>query len=423
MSDPVLPVFKRVDISFESGKGSWLSTRDGERYLDFASGIAVNSLGHNHPHLIKSVKAQLGKLWHTSNLVRIPEGERLARRLTDATFADVAFFVNSGGEANETAVKMARRFHSASGSPEKFRIVTFAGAFHGRSLAMIAATGYQPYLNGFGPPVDGFDQVRLHDWEALDRAITPETAAILLEPIQGEGGLRCVAPETLRRLREICDRRGLLLILDEVQSGAGRTGRFLAHEWSGIAPDIATLAKGIGGGFPVGVCLATQEAATGMTVGTHGTTFGGNPLAMSACHAVLDIVLNDAFLRRVLKMGQILNDGLQRIALNHKDIVAGVRGAGLLQGLRMRSAAPVFVDLLRSQHLLAVPARDNVVRFAPPLTVLPGEITQALKRIAKAADMLREEQSRSPRKMPAARTIPVTIVEANSLPEDLRPSA
>ncbi|MGQ3672758.1 aspartate aminotransferase family protein [Xanthobacter sp. TB0136] len=404
MSDPLLQVFKRIDLSFAFGKGSWLYTQDGVRYLDFASGIAVNSLGHSHPHLVKAVKAQLGKLWHTSNLVRIPEGERLAKRLADASFADVAFFANSGGEANEAAVKMARRFHSAAGSPERYRIITFAGAFHGRSLAMISATGYEPYLDGFGPPVDGFDQVSLEDWSALDRAITSQTAAIMLEPIQGEGGLRHVAPETLRRLRALCDAHGLLLILDEIQTGVGRTGKFFAHEWSDVEPDIVTVAKGIGGGFPMGVCLATHRAASGMAAGTHGTTFGGNPLAMSAGNAVLDIVLDRTFLDRVLTMGQMLSEGLHRIARNYDDVVAGVRGMGLLQGLQMRTNAAAFVDLLRSQHLLAVPARDNVVRFAPPLTVLPGEITQAMRRIEIAANLLRDGKRHPPRKRPARKS-------------------
>lgn len=405
MTEPLLQVFKRIDLSFEFGKGSWLYTRDGERYLDFASGIAVNALGHAHPHLVQAVKTQLGKLWHTSNLVRIPEGERLAKRLTDASFADVAFFANSGGEANEAAVKMARRFHSAAGSPERYRVVTFSGAFHGRSLAMISATGYQPYLDGFGPPVDGFDQVPLDDWPALERAITSQTAAIMLEPIQGEGGLRCVAPETMRRLRSLCDAHGLLFILDEIQSGVCRSGRFFAHEWSGVQPDIATLAKGIGGGFPMGVCLATSRAAGGMTAGAHGTTFGGNPLAMSAGNAVLDIVLDDGFAKRVQKNGQILSDGLDRIARDYGDIIAGVRGMGLLQGLQMRADPAAFVDLLRAQRLLAVPARDNVVRFAPPLTVSPREIAEAMRRIETAADLLRhgERQRRQPaRKEPAA---------------------
>lgn len=408
MTEPLLQVFKRIDLSFEFGKGSWLYTRDGERYLDFASGIAVNALGHAHPHLVKAVKTQLGKLWHTSNLVRIPEGERLAKRLTDASFADVAFFANSGGEANEAAVKMARRFHSAAGSPERYRVITFAGAFHGRSLAMIAATGYQPYLDGFGPPVDGFDQVSLDDWPALERAITSQTAAIMLEPIQGEGGLRCVAPETMRRLRSLCDAHGLLFILDEIQSGVCRSGRFFAHEWSGVQPDIATLAKGIGGGFPMGVCLATSRAAGGMTAGAHGTTFGGNPLAMSAGNAVLDIVLDEGFAKRVQKNGQILSDGLHRIARDYGDIIAGVRGMGLLQGLQMRADPAEFVDLLRAQRLLAVPARDNVVRFAPPLTVSPREIAEAMRRIETAADLFRHGERQRPRRQPA-RKEPVAL--------------
>lgn len=397
MSDPLLKVFKRIDLSFAFGKGSWLYTQDGTRYLDFASGIAVNSLGHGHPHLVKAVKAQLNKLWHTSNLVRIPEGEQLAQRLTDASFADVVFFTNSGGEANEAAVKMARRFHSATGSPERYRIITFTGAFHGRSLAMISATGYQPYLDGFGPPVDGFDQVPLDDWSALGKAITSHTAAIMLEPIQGEGGLRRVTNETMHRLRALCDEHGLLLILDEIQTGAGRTGKFFAHQWSDVEPDIATVAKGIGGGFPMGACLATHKAASGMTAGTHGTTFGGNPLAMSAGNAVLDVILDPGFLNRVRTLGQMLGDELHRLALDYDDVVAGVRGMGLLQGLQMRTDATAFVDLLRAQQLLAVPARDNVVRFAPPLTILPSEITEAMRRIKTAANLLRDP-NRAPRR-------------------------
>ncbi|RIV85478.1 aspartate aminotransferase family protein [Aurantiacibacter xanthus] len=409
MPDPLLKVFRRIDLCFERGEGSWLYTEDGEAYLDFASGIAVNSLGHNHPHLVAAVKAQLDKLWHTSNLVRIPDGERLATRLTDACFADVAFFANSGGEANEAAVKMARRYHSAKGSPERYRIVTFAGAFHGRSLAMIAATGYAPYLEGFGPRVDGFDQVPLGDWDALEAAITPQTAAILLEPIQGEGGLHCLAPETLQRLRALCDEHGILLIFDEVQSGVGRTGKFFAYEWSSIEPDIATLAKGIGGGFPMGVCLATREAASGMTAGAHGTTFGGNPLAMSAGNAVLDIVLDQAFLDRVLETAQLLHDGLHRIAHDYPDIVAEVRGTGLLQGLQLHGETAPLVELLRIHRLLAVPARENVVRFAPPLTVLPEEIGDAIRRIEMTADLCRESQREKPGAQPISTNAALSV--------------
>jgi len=277
MTSPILPVAARLDLAFEYGKGAWLYDQDGKAYLDFASGIAVNALGHCHPHLVRALKKQAGKIWHTSNTVRIPEGERLAQRLVDSTFAEVIYFANSGGEANEAAVKMARRRHAVAGRPERYRIVTFEGAFHGRTLAMIAATGHPPYIEGFGPKVEGFDQVQLDDWDALEAVVTDQTAALMIEPIQGEGGLRVVKTETLERLRRMCDERGMLLILDEVQSGVGRTGRFFAHEWSGIVPDIVTVAKGIGGGFPMGACLATRHAAEGMTLGTHGTTFGGNP--------------------------------------------------------------------------------------------------------------------------------------------------
>ncbi|PWJ82339.1 acetylornithine/N-succinyldiaminopimelate aminotransferase [Pseudaminobacter salicylatoxidans] len=420
MSDPLLPIGKRLDLAFEFGKGAWLYTRNGDRYLDFASGIAVNSLGHSHPHLVKTLKAQIGRLWHTSNLVRIPDGERLAGRLVDATFADVVFFANSGGEANEAAVKMARRFHAAAGAPERYRVVTFTGAFHGRTLAMIAATGYSRYLDGFGPKVDGFDQVALGDWSALDKIITPATAALMLEPIQGEGGLRTVDPETLCRLRDICDERGLLLILDEIQSGVGRTGKFLAHEWAGIAPDIVTLAKGIGGGFPMGACLATRRAASGMVQGSHGTTFGGNPLAMAAGNAVLDIVLDVDFLKRVVSMGKLFRTHLDRARCKYGDLIAEVRGVGLLQGVQTVVDARKFVDALRAQHLMAISARDNVVRFAPPLTVLPREINDAARRIEAACEFLREWKLQPQGQQPEPENVRTTLpVDGRS--EDMEP--
>ena len=295
------------------GRDRGCSRASGERYLDFGAGIAVNALGHAHPHLVRALTEQAAKLWHTSNLYMMPEGERLAQRLVDNTFADVVFFSNSGAEANEAAIKMARKFHASNGQPERFRIVTFEGAFHGRTLATIAAGGQQKYLEGFGPKVEGFDQVDFDDLDALKAAITPETAAIMIEPIQGEGGVRPVPARFLRALREICDKNGLLLILDEIQTGVGRTGKLFAHEWSEVTPDIMSIAKGIGGGFPMGACLATAEAAKGMTVGTHGTTFGGNPLAMAVGNAVLDVVLAPGFLDHVQRVGLFLKQRLAQL--------------------------------------------------------------------------------------------------------------
>lgn len=389
MTSPILPVAARLDLAFEYGKGAWLYDQDGKAYLDFASGIAVNALGHCHPHLVRALKKQAGKIWHTSNTVRIPEGERLAQRLVDSTFAEVVYFANSGGEANEAAVKMARRRHAVAGRPERYRIVTFEGAFHGRTLAMIAATGHPPYIEGFGPKVEGFDQVQLDDWDALEAVVTDQTAALMIEPIQGEGGLRVVKTETLERLRRMCDERGMLLILDEVQSGVGRTGRFFAHEWSGIVPDIVTVAKGIGGGFPMGACLATRHAAEGMTLGTHGTTFGGNPLAMAVGNAVLDIVQDDAFLARVLNKAVLLRRQLKRAQRVYGRLVGELRGEGLLQGFCARGVeARDFVAALREQGLIALAARDNVVRFAPPLTVTAKEIADAGARLEAACGAL-----------------------------------
>src|SRR6266851_4726411 len=287
----LLPVFARIDLAFERGEGCWLTTTDGERYLDFTSGIAVNSLGHAHPHLLEALVAQAGKLWHVSNLYQMPEGERLAGRLCAASFAETVFFTNSGAEALECAIKMARKYQSANGAPERFHIITFDGAFHGRTLATLAAGGQKKYLEGFGPVVEGFDQVALDDLAAVKRAIGPHTGAILIEPLQAEGGVRTAAPQFLKLLRQVCDQNGLLLIFDEVQTGIGRTGEMFAYQRTGVEPDIMTLAKAIGGGFPLGACLATTEAAKGMTAGTHGSTFGFNPLAMATANAVLDVVL------------------------------------------------------------------------------------------------------------------------------------
>ncbi|MFN3401180.1 MAG: aspartate aminotransferase family protein, partial [Ferrovibrio sp.] len=329
MSEALMSTYARQDLAFERGEGSYLYTADGRRYLDFGSGIAVTALGHAHPHLVQAIQAQAAKLWHTSNLFRIPEQERLAQRLVDHSFADKAFFCNSGAEANEGAVKCARKYFAVSGKPEKFRIITFEGAFHGRTLAMLAATNNAKYLDGFGPKVEGFDQVEF-SLKAAKAAITPETAAIMIEPIQGESGIRSVPTEMLRGLRQLCDEHDLLLILDEVQTGMGRTGKLFAYEWSGIAPDIMSLAKGLGGGFPVGAVLATKEASKGMTPGTHGTTFGGNILAMTAGNAVLDVMLEPGFFDGVQKRSSYFMQQLVMLKDRYPEVIEDVRGQGFL---------------------------------------------------------------------------------------------
>jgi len=386
--DPVLPTYARADLAFERGEGSYLFTADGQRYLDFGSGIAVNALGHSHPHLVGTLKAQADKLWHVSNLFRIPEGERLAKRLVDATFADTVFFTNSGAEALECTIKMTRKFQSHEGRPERFRIVTFEGAFHGRTLATIAAGGQAKYLEGFGPKVEGFDQVPFGDLAAVKAAIGPETAGILIEPIQGEGGVRVASREFLRALRALCDEHGLILAFDEVQCGVGRTGKLFAHEWAGITPDIMAIAKGIGGGFPMGACLATARAAAGMTAGTHGSTFGGNPLAMAMGGAVLDVVLAPGFLETVQKTALRLKQQLAMLKDEYPGVIEEVRGEGLLLGLKCRVPNTEMVAALRERHLLSVGAGDNVVRIIPPLTVSEAEIGEAVAAIASASAAL-----------------------------------
>ncbi len=377
--------YARAELAFEKGEGAWLETADGERYLDFGSGIAVTVLGHAHPHLVEALKAQAEKLWHVSNVYRIPGQERLAERLCAATFADRVFFTNSGGEALEAAIKTARRWHYAEGRPERFRIITFQGAFHGRTLATIAAGGQQKYLEGFGPKVEGFDQVPFLDEDALKAAIGPETAGILIEPVQGEGGIRPVPHDFMRLLRKIADDNDLLLIFDEVQTGVGRTGRFFAHEWSGVTPDIMAIAKGIGGGFPFGACLATAEVAKGMTAGTHGSTYGGNPLAMAVGNAVLDVVLEEGFLERVRTLASLASQRLSAVAETHPDVFEGVRGEGLLIGLKCKAPNTEVVAAARAQKLLTIGAGDNVVRVLPPLTVTESEIDEAAKRLDAAA--------------------------------------
>ena len=384
-TSPLYATFARADVAFERGEGAWLIDTRGERWLDFGSGIAVNSLGHAHPHLVETLKAQAEKVWHVSNVFRIPEQERLAARLVANCFADRVFFTNSGGEALECAIKTARRYHWSVGHPERYRIITMEGAFHGRTLATIAAGGQEKYLEGFGPKVDGFDQVAFGDLAALKAAISPETAGILIEPIQGEGGVRPVPGEFLRALRALCDEHGLLLILDEVQTGVGRTGKLFAHEWAGVTPDIMAIAKGIGGGFPMGACLATERAAAGMVAGTHGSTFGGNPLAMAVGNAVLDVVLAPGFLERVREASLRFKQQLAMLKDEHPGVIEEVRGEGLLLGLKLRVPNTEFAAALRERHLLAVGAGDNVVRILPPLTVSDAELSEGIAAIGAAA--------------------------------------
>ncbi|MDB5591394.1 MAG: argD [Enterovirga sp.] len=400
-SSSMLPVYARAPLAFESGEGAWLRTEDGRRFLDFAAGIAVNALGHAHPHLVEALRDQAGKLWHISNLYQNPAGERLARRLCEATFAEVVFFTNSGAEALEAAIKMARKYHAVKGDPDRFRIVTFEGAFHGRTLATIAAGGQPKYLEGFGPKVEGFDQVPFGDDEALKAACGPNTAAILIEPVQGEGGIRPVPPERLRFLRRLCDEHGMLLILDEVQSGVGRTGKLFSHEWAGIAPDIMAVAKGIGGGFPVGACLATRDASSGMKPGTHGSTFGGNPLAMAVGNAVLDVVLADGFLDQVQRTGLLLKQRLAELKDRHPAVIAEVRGEGLMVGLRLHVPNVDLVKAAEQEELLVISAGDNVVRLLPPLIVSDAEIAEAAARLDRACEAL-EAAMRQPAREAAA---------------------
>ena len=380
--------FARAPLAFERGEGVWLVAGDGERYLDFAGGIAVNSLGHSHPHLVAALTEQAGKLWHVSNLYEIPDQDRLAERLAAETFADRVFFTNSGAEALECAIKTARRWQFAKGHPERFRIITFEGAFHGRTLATIAAGGQPKYLEGFGPKVEGFDQVPFFDLDAVKKAIGPETAAILIEPLQGEGGIRELPAGGLAALRKLCDDNGLLLVLDEVQTGIGRTGKLFAYQWTDVEPDIMAIAKGIGGGFPMGACLATDDAASGMIAGVHGTTFGGNPLAMAVGNAVLDVVLEPGFLDEVKRKALLLKQGLAAVADEFPDVIEGIRGAGLMAGIKCRMPAATVNLALREEKMLAAPAGDNVIRLLPPLIVSDDEIRTAVDRIRAAAASL-----------------------------------
>ncbi|ANL26433.1 acetylornithine aminotransferase [Rhizobium phaseoli] len=386
---PLYDTYSRAPLRFERGEGVWLITEGGERYLDFGAGVAVTSVGHSNPHVVAALKEQADKVWHLSNIYEIPGQERLAKRLTDATFADKVFFTNSGAEALECAIKTARRYQFSKGHPERFHIITFEGAFHGRTLATIAAGGQEKYLEGFGPKAPGFDQVAFGDIAAVRAAITDATAAILIEPVQGEGGVRPATAEFMKALRQICDEKGLLLILDEVQTGVGRTGKLFAHEWSGIAPDIMAVAKGIGGGFPLGACLATAEAASGMKAGTHGSTYGGNPLAMAVGSAVLDVILADGFLQQVRDVALVFRQGLASLKDRYPDVIEDIRGEGLLLGVKGAVPSAELLQAIRAAHLLGVPAGDNVIRLLPPLVVTAEEAREGLARLERAAESIR----------------------------------
>ena len=394
MIPPVLPTYARAPIALERGEGAHVFATDGRRYLDFGAGIAVNSLGHAHPALVKALTDQAQKLWHTSNLYRIPGQERLAEKLVEKSFADTVFFTNSGAEALECAIKMVRKYHASRGEAHRYRLITFEGAFHGRTLATIAAGGQKKYLDGFGPKVEGFDQVPFCDLGQVKQAIGPETAGILIEPIQGEGGVRVVTPETLRALRELCDAHGLLLMFDEVQCGMGRTGKLFAHEWSGVTPDIMAIAKALGGGFPVGACLATEKAADGMTAGTHGSTFGGNPLAMAVANAALDILSDPQFLADVVRTGNYLQQQLQMVLDRNPQVIEEVRGQGLMLGLKCKIPNNEVVDALRERGLLSVGAGDNVVRILPPLIITDNDVREAIGIINDACASLASHPSK-----------------------------
>ena len=380
----VLGTYARKDVSFKEGKGCYLFTENGDKYLDFVQGIGTNILGHCHEHLVKTIQEQSKKLWHVSNAFVIPEQEKLAKRLTDNTFADFVCFQNSGTEATEASIKIARKYFHKIGKPEKNRIITFKGAFHGRTLAALFAANNPKHTEGFGPKVDGFDQVPFADHEAIKKAININTAAILLETIQGEGGIKVVPDVCLKGLREICDKHNLLLILDEVQCGVGRTGDFFAFEKSGIIPDIVPIAKGIGGGFPLGVCLTTKKVSVGMTPGTHGSTFGGNPLAMSVGNAVLDIIFSKDFLENVKQKGKYFDQGLNKMKDKYPAIIAEIRGTGLIKGLKMSVDNTEFIKKLMKHKMLAIKAEENVTRLFPPLIVNNKELDEAIEKIDKA---------------------------------------
>jgi acetylornithine/N-succinyldiaminopimelate aminotransferase len=382
MSSALYGTYARSDLAFERGEGCRLYAQDGSAYLDFHTGVAVNALGHGDPHLVGALKAAADKVWHTANTFTIPEQERLAQRLVAHTFADACFFTNSGTEAVECAVKTARHYFWAKGETDRYEIIAFTGSFHGRTMGMIAAAGNEHYIEGFGPPLAGFKHTAPGDLKAVEALVTPQTCAILIEPVQGEGGVTAMSVEFMRGLRALCDRHGMLLILDEVQCGYGRTGKFFAHEWAGITPDIMAVAKGIGGGFPLGACLATREVAGSMVPGTHGSTYGGNPLASAIGNAVLDRILEPGFIEHVDRMGQRLAWHLQQLVQRFPNQVLELRGKGLLAGIRIRPPVRDVVAKAREQHLLVMTANENVLRLLPPLIVTEADIEEAVGKLA-----------------------------------------
>jgi acetylornithine/N-succinyldiaminopimelate aminotransferase len=388
MITSVLPTYNRAPLAFVKGEGSWLFTEDGGRYLDLGSGIAVNALGHAHPELVKTISEQAAKLWHVSNVYRIPEQEALADQLVEHTFADTVFFTNSGTEAAELAIKMVRKYWYEKGQPDRIEILSFDGAFHGRSTGAIAAAGSEKMVKGFGTLMPGFRQLPFGDHEALRAAISDRTAAVLIEPVQGEGGIRTLPDSCLKGLRDLCDETGALLIFDEVQCGMGRTGKLFAHEWAGVTPDIMMVAKGIGGGFPLGAVLATENAASGMVAGTHGSTYGGNPLACAVGGAVMRIVSDPAFLAEVNRKAGLFRQGLEALVAAHPEVFESVRGQGLMLGLKCKAPAADLVKAGMAEHVLTVAASDNVVRLLPALNIPDADIAEALKRLDAAAAAL-----------------------------------
>jgi acetylornithine/N-succinyldiaminopimelate aminotransferase len=381
----VLPTYNRAPIAFTRGEGSWLTAEDGTRYLDLGAGIAVNALGHAHPALVETLTEQAAKLWHVSNLYRIPEQERLADLLVANTFADTVFFTNSGTEAAELAIKMVRKHWYEKGQPDRVEIIAFEGSFHGRSTGAIAAAGSEKMVKGFGPLMPGFTHLKFGDHDALRAAVTGKTAAVMIEPIQGEGGIRTLPDACLKGLRDLCDATGALLVFDEVQCGMGRTGKLFAHEWAGVTPDIMMVAKGIGGGFPLGAVLATEAAAIGMTAGSHGSTYGGNPLGCAVGAKVVEIVADDAFLDAVGAKGARFRQGLEGLVASHPDVFEAVRGQGLMLGLKCKATNTDVVKAAYAEHLLTVPAADNVIRLLPALNIADADISEALARLDRAA--------------------------------------
>ena len=390
MSSSILPTYSRAPLAFDKGQGSWLFTKDGDRYLDMGAGIAVNALGHSNPELVKALTLQASKLWHVSNLYEIPEQQRLADLLVEASFADNVFFTNSGTESCELAIKMVRKYWYEKGQKNRVEIITFEGSFHGRSSAGISAAGGEKLTKGFGPMLPGFVHLPWSDHDAIEAAINEDTAAILIEPIQGEGGIRCLPDECLKSLRILCDKHDILLIVDEVQCGIGRTGKLFAYEWSGVEPDIAMVAKGIGGGFPLGAVLAKENAASGMTAGTHGSTYGGNPLACSVGIKVLELVNTPKFLNSVISKSGIMSQGLLRLIDSYPDIFDEIRGTGLMLGVKCKCSNLDFVKRGYENAILTVPASDNVIRLLPALNITTEEVNEGLSRLERTAASLRK---------------------------------